>query len=150
MNTIIINKINRSLYIIWLLEEITNNFNKYCNGLWKVSPNIQYLLELFVISSSNQIMYKLLFILFIIKLYARINIFNTIILIIILSVKKLLMLIILLWLKKLRWILKIPSLKLKIESELLSTRICLVKVYWKLSKRNISHWFCFENLSLDL
>ena len=136
MNTIIINKINRSLYIIWLLEEI------------KIIP--KYLLELFVISSSNQIMYKLLFILFIIKLYARINIFNTIILIIILSVKKLLMLIILLWLKKLRWILKIPSLKLKIESELLSTRICLVKVYWKLSKRNISHWFCFENLSLDL
>ena len=136
MNTIIINKINRSLYIIWSLEEI------------KIIP--KYLLELFVISSSNQIMYKLLFILFIIKLYARINIFNTIILIIILSVKKLLMLIILLWLKKLRWILKIPSLKLKIESELLSTRICLVKVYWKLSKRNISHWFCFENLSLDL
>ena len=39
---------NRSLYIIWLLE-------------------------LFVISSNNQIMYKLLFILFIIKLYARLN-----------------------------------------------------------------------------
>ena len=35
------------------------------NGLWKVNPNIQYLLELFVISSNNQIMYKLLFILFI-------------------------------------------------------------------------------------
>ena len=76
--------------MIWLLEEITNNSNKYCifgltfqsplskcdNGLWKVSPNIQYLLELFVISSNNQIMYKLLFILFIIKLYARINIFR--------------------------------------------------------------------------
>ena len=46
------------------------------NGLWKVSPNIQYLLELFVISSNNQIMYKLLFILFIVKLYARINIFK--------------------------------------------------------------------------
>ena len=39
---------NRSLYIIWLLE-------------------------LFVISSNNQIMYKLLFILFIIKLYSRLN-----------------------------------------------------------------------------
>ena len=47
---------------------------KFDNGLWKVSPNIQYLLELFVISSNNQIMSKLLFILFIIKLYARINI----------------------------------------------------------------------------
>ena len=41
----------------------------YDNGLWKVSPNIQYLLELFVISSNNQIMYKLLFILFIIYMY---------------------------------------------------------------------------------
>ena len=40
-------------------------FNNKQNGLWKVSPNIQYLLELFVISSNNQIMYKLLFILFI-------------------------------------------------------------------------------------
>ena len=30
--------------------------------------------KLFVISSNNQIMYKLLFILFIIKMYARINI----------------------------------------------------------------------------
>ena len=47
----------------------TKNFSK-------VSPNIQYLLELFFISSNNQIMYKLLFILFIIKLYARINIFK--------------------------------------------------------------------------
>ena len=28
--SLIINKINRSLYIIWLLEEITNNSNKYC------------------------------------------------------------------------------------------------------------------------
>ena len=53
-------------------EVIRGHFD---NGLWKVSPNIQYLLELFVISSNNQIMYKLLFILFIIKLYARINIF---------------------------------------------------------------------------
>ena len=149
MNTIIINKINRSLYIIWLLEEITNNSNKYCIFRLTFQSPLKSIIWLFF-SSNNQIMYKLLFILFIIKLYARINIFNTIILIIILSVKKLLMLIILLWLKKLRWILKIPSLKLKIESELLSTRICLVKVYWKLSKRNISHWFCFENLSLDL
>ena len=81
---LLINKINGSLYIIWLLEEITNNSNKYCIFgltfqsplLWKVSPNIQYLLELFVISSNNQIMYKLLFILFIIKLYAQINIFK--------------------------------------------------------------------------
>ena len=40
-------------------------FNNKQNGLWKVSPNIQYLLELFVISSNNQIMHKLLFILFI-------------------------------------------------------------------------------------
>ena len=47
------------------MEEITNNSNKY------------YLLGLFVISSSNQVMYKLLFILFIIELYARINIFIT-------------------------------------------------------------------------
>ena len=27
--SLIINKINRSLYIIWLMEEITNNSNKY-------------------------------------------------------------------------------------------------------------------------
>ena len=60
--------------MIWLLEEITNNSNKYCIfGLTFQSP-LQYLLKLFVISSNNQIMYKLLFILFIIKLYARINI----------------------------------------------------------------------------
>ena len=44
------------------------------NGLWKVSPNIQYLLELFVISSNNQIMYKLLFILFIMKKTTESNI----------------------------------------------------------------------------
>ena len=30
LDMIIINKINRSLYIIWLLEEIANNSNKYC------------------------------------------------------------------------------------------------------------------------
>ena len=53
--SLIINKMNRSLYMIIKVD----------NGLWKVSPNIQYLLELFVISSNNQIMYKLLFILFI-------------------------------------------------------------------------------------
>ena len=47
--SLIINKINRSLYIIWLLEEITNNSNKYC-----IFGLIQYLLELFVISSNNQ------------------------------------------------------------------------------------------------
>ena len=78
--SLIINKINRSLCIIWLLEEITNDSNKYCifgltfqshfdNGLWKVSPNIQCLLELVVISSNNQIMYKLLFTLFIRSTY---------------------------------------------------------------------------------
>ena len=48
------------------MEEITNNSNKYCIfGLMKVSPNIQYLLELFAICSNNQIIYKLPFILFI-------------------------------------------------------------------------------------
>ena len=62
-----------------LLQEIQNTWKFYMDirksiGLWKVSPNMQYLLELFVISSNNQIMYELLFILFIIKLYARINI----------------------------------------------------------------------------
>ena len=37
--SLIINKINRSLYIIWLLEEITNNSNKYCIfGLTFQSP----------------------------------------------------------------------------------------------------------------
>ena len=46
------------------------------NGLWKVSPNIQYLLELFVVSSNNYIMFKLLFILFIIKQCTRINNFK--------------------------------------------------------------------------
>ena len=43
------------------------------NGLWKVRPNIQYLLE--ILSSFSNKMYKLLFTLFIIKLHARINIF---------------------------------------------------------------------------
>ena len=41
---------------------------EFDNGLWKVSPNIQYLLELFVISSNNQIMYKLLLVSFINKI----------------------------------------------------------------------------------
>ena len=37
--SLIINKINRSLYIIWLLEEKTNNSNKYCIfGLTFQSP----------------------------------------------------------------------------------------------------------------
>ena len=59
--SLIINKINRSLYIIWLLEEITNNSNKY-------------LLELFI-SSNNQVMFKLLFILFInIEIYSFLQI----------------------------------------------------------------------------
>ena len=59
--SLIINKINRSLYIIWLLEEITNNSNKY-------------LLELFI-SSNNQVMFKLLFILFInIEIYSLLQI----------------------------------------------------------------------------
>ena len=55
--SLIINKINRSLYIIWLLEEITNNSNKYCI-FWLTfqSPLSKF---------NNQIMYKLLFILFI-------------------------------------------------------------------------------------
>ena len=35
----LINKINRSLYIIWLLEDIANNSNKYCIfGLTFQSP----------------------------------------------------------------------------------------------------------------
>ena len=35
----LINKINRNLYIIWLLEEMTNNSNKYCIfGLTFQSP----------------------------------------------------------------------------------------------------------------
>ena len=43
--SLIINKTNRSLYIIWLLEGITNNSNKYCIfGLTFQSPNVQYLL----------------------------------------------------------------------------------------------------------
>ena len=47
--------------------------NYFENGIWKVSPNIQYLLE--ILSSFSNKMYKLLFTLFIIKIYARINIF---------------------------------------------------------------------------
>ena len=34
--SLIINKINRSLYIIWLLEEIINNSNKYCKSEYTV------------------------------------------------------------------------------------------------------------------
>ena len=38
----IINKINRTLYIIWFLEDITNNSNKYCIfGLTFQSPIIK-------------------------------------------------------------------------------------------------------------
>ena len=50
--------------------------NYFENWLWKVSPNIQYFLE--ILSPFSSEMYKLLFTLFIIKLYARINIFKTI------------------------------------------------------------------------
>ena len=50
------------------INTVYSDLLSFDNGLWKVSPNIQYLLELFVISSNNQIMYKLLFILFIIKI----------------------------------------------------------------------------------
>ena len=45
------------------------------------------------------------------------------------------MLIILLWLKKLRPIVKLPNLKLMIESELLSIRIFLVKVTLKVGQK---------------
>ena len=43
---------------IWRQDIKNSNGKHYQNGLWKVSPNIQYLLELFVISSNNQIMYS--------------------------------------------------------------------------------------------
>ena len=76
----IINKVKRSLYI--LLEKDDKISNKYCifgltfqspfskfkkwnfqNGLWKVSPNIQYLLE--ILPSFPNKMCKLLFTLFV-------------------------------------------------------------------------------------
>ena len=68
----IINKVKRSLYI--LLEKDDKISNKYCivgltfqssfsNLLWKVSSNIQYLLE--ILSSFSNKMYKFLFTLFI-------------------------------------------------------------------------------------
>ena len=60
------------------------------------------------------------------------------------SIKKvLLMLIILRWLKKLRQIQKLPSLKIMIDWEL-SITILLVKLPRKLIKRNIYYQFCFE------
>ena len=37
------------------------------------------------------------------------------------------------------------NLKLIIKSELVSIRIYLVKLHWKLVKRNICFWFCFKN-----
>ena len=58
----------------------------------------------------------------------------TVIFIIILSIKNLLMLTILLWLEKLRQILKLLSLKLIIESELLSIRTFLVMVTLKIGQ----------------
>ena len=58
----------------------------------------------------------------------------TVIFIIILSIKNLLTLTILLWLEKLRQILKLLSLKLIIESELLSIRTFLVMVTLKIGQ----------------
>ena len=50
--------------------------NYFENGLWKVRPNIQYFLE--ILSSSSSEINKLLFTLFLIKLYDQVNIFKTI------------------------------------------------------------------------
>ena len=66
------NKVFLALMFLTFMICMIKNYFK--NGLWKVSPNIQYLLE--ILSSFSNKMYKLLFTLFIIKLYARINIFN--------------------------------------------------------------------------
>ena len=52
----------------------------------------------------------------------------------------------LLWLKKLRLILKLLSLKLMIKSELLS----ILRLHRKLVQENIYYWFGFENWSLDI
>ena len=59
---------------------------------------------------------------------------NTIIVTIVLLAKGLLMLIVLLWLKKLRQILKLLSLKLLVELELLSAKIFSVKLTPKIGQ----------------
>ena len=60
--------------------------------------------------------------------------------IIILLIKSILMLIFLLWLKKLRQILKLLSLKLMAESELLNIRIFLVSVTLKIGQEKYLLW----------
>ena len=64
--------------------------------------------------------------------------------------KNLLLLIILLWVKKLKWILKLPNLKLMIESELQSIRIFLVKVTLKIDQKKYLLLILFWKIILGL
>ena len=58
--------------------QINTVYSDFDNGLWKVSLDIQYLCGNYLSSLPiiKKNMHKLLFILFIIKLYAQINIFK--------------------------------------------------------------------------
>ena len=64
------NKVFLTLMFLTFMNCIIKNY--FENGLWKVSRNIQYLLE--NLSSFSKKMYKLLFTLFITELYDRSNI----------------------------------------------------------------------------